>query len=458
MPSGRDCVEPSAVRRRLTRLIVVVGLLLSRADPLVGSPLLVEGRSMAAEYRARADELEAYLRRHVLGVRFPGAVDRERGGFHIRFTREWTRMPDPDRFIVYEARLTWTAAKAALALPDLRDDYRHHVRHGVTYLKEAYWDRDQGGFRSFVQPEGGEHPQNGIKLAYANAFAVYALAAAFEVTKEPETLALAQQAFRWMERRFREEGRPGYLGAVRRDGSPIPFDPDAVRPTLETLNAPAAYRAMNPHIHLLEAYAELLRVWPDPVLRARAVELHELVRDRFFTEPGCLHLYLLPDGRPVPGSISFGHDIETAFLLVEAAEALGKPEDPRTLRASRMLVDHTLAFGWNAETGQLYDRGWAFEPAFDRSVQWWALYEAMNAMLLMHERHGATTPAYWDAFEKTWRFTRATLTDGEHGGIYLGLDEHGTLRTEKSGNWFASYHQARALLLSIERLRRLAGG
>jgi mannobiose 2-epimerase len=123
-----------------------------------------------------------------------------------------------------------------------------------------------------------------------------------------------------------------------------------------------------------------------------------------------------------------------------------------------MLVDHTLAFGWNAETGQLFDRGWAFEPAFDRSVQWWALYEAMNAMLLMHERHGATTPAYWEAFEKTWRFTRETLTDGEHGGVYLGLDEHGTLRTEKSGNWFASYHQARALLLSIERLRRLAAG
>ncbi len=181
------------------------------------------------------------------------------------------------------------------------------------------------------------------------------------------------------------------------------------------------------------------------------------MRDRFFTEPGCLHLFLLPDGRPVPGPVSFGHDIETAFLLLEAAETLGQGDDARTARAARMLVDHTLAYGWNPETGQLYNEGWAFAPAFDRSIQWWALYEAMNAMLLMHERHGTETPRYWEAFEKTWRFTRDTLTDLELGGIYQGLDEHGNLDLQKSHNWFASYHQARALQLAVRRLRRLGG-
>lgn len=413
----------------------------------------------AAQYHARADELEAYLWRHVLGVRFPGAVDREHGGFHVSYARDWTRRPDPDRFLVFEARLTWTAARIALARPARREEYLGYVRHGVAYLRDAYWDREHGGFRSYVRIDGaGEPPEAGIKLAYANAFAIYALAAAYDATRDPETLALAERGFRWVEDHLREEGRPGYLAAVARDGTPLPFDPDDPRPPLQAIGSPAAYRGMNPHIHLLEAWGELLRVWPDPLLRRRTGEMLDMVRSRFFTEPGCLHLYLLPDGRPVPGAVSFGHDIEAAFLLLEAEEALGPARDPRTRRAARLLVDHTLAYGWNSATGQLYDRGWAFEPAFDHSVQWWALFEAFNALLLMHERHGSEGPRYWDAFEKTWRFTRDNLTDHELGGIYTGLDEHGKVNQEKSGNWFASYHQARAILVSIDRLRRLEQG
>jgi mannose/cellobiose epimerase-like protein (N-acyl-D-glucosamine 2-epimerase family) len=74
----------------------------------------------------------------------------------------------------------------------------------------------------------------------------------------------------------------------------------------------------------------------------------------------------------------------------------------------------------------------------------------------MHERHGAETPAYWEAFQKTWRFTRERFTDEEKGGIYLGIDEHGSVDMQKSANWFASYHATRALLLTSQRLRRLA--
>ncbi len=411
-----------------------------------------------AEYRARADELEAYLDRHVLAVRFPRAVDREHGGFHVSYRRDWTPLPDQDRFVVFQARLTWTAARVASERPERRDEYLGYVRHGVATLRDAYWDREHGGFRSYVRIAGtGEAPESGLKQAYGNAFAVYALAAAYEATRDPATLELAQRGFHWMEDHLRDEPNPGYLAGVSRDGSRLPFDLDDPRPPREALNAPAAYRGMNPHIHHLEAYAELLKVWPDPLLQRRTRELLELVRDHFFTEPGCLHLYLLPDGRPVPGPVSFGHDIETAFLLLEAAEALGQGNDARTARAARMLVDHTLAYGWNPETGQLYNEGWAFAPAFDHSIQWWALYEAMNAMLLMHERHGTETPRYWEAFEKTWRFTRDTLTDLEFGGIYQGLDDHGNLDLQKSHNWFASYHQARALQLAVRRLRRLGG-
>src|SRR6266481_428796 len=120
------------------------------------------GEATSAEYRARADELQAYLDRHVLAVRFPKAVDREHGGFHVSYRRDWTPLPDQDRFVVFQARLTWTAARVAIERPERRDEYLGYVRHGVACLRDAYWDREHGGFRSYVRIAGtGEAPESG---------------------------------------------------------------------------------------------------------------------------------------------------------------------------------------------------------------------------------------------------------------------------------------------------------
>jgi mannobiose 2-epimerase len=93
------------------------------------------------------------------------------------------------------------------------------------------------------------------------------------------------------------------------------------------------------------------------------------VRNRFVAEPGNLHLFLDPRGNPVPSPVSFGHDVETAFLLLEAAEALGIADDAQAHRAARRLVNHALAWGWNPPTDQLYERNFALGPAFDRSIE-----------------------------------------------------------------------------------------
>jgi mannobiose 2-epimerase len=227
---------------------------------------------------------------------------------------------------------------------------------------------------------------------------------------------------------------------------------------MDALGLPSAWHDMNSHIHLLEAWTELLREWPDPRLRESARGLFELVRDRFVAEPGNLHLFLDPRGHPVPGPVSFGHDVETAFLLLEAAEALAMPDDAKTHRVARRLVNHALAWGWNPTTGQLYERGWALAPAFDRSISWWAQLELVNALSLMDALHGVRTPVYRDALEKAWRFTRETLLDGVHGGIFQGVDAEGRVDRTKSHDWMATYHAARALVLTSDRLRGQAAG
>ena len=405
---------------------------------------------------ALADELDAYLTKHVLSPRFPAAVDREQGGFHANFASDWTKRPDRHRFIVYQARNTWNAAAVALARPALREEYLGYTRHGIAFLRDRMWDRTHGGFYDAVALDGTPELSSGTKMTYGQAFAVYALAVAHRATGDATALDLARRAYEWVEAHCREQGRPGYLSGVRADGSPVPVDPEAVAPGREIagMGIPAAYRDMNTHIHLLEAWTELLREWPDPALRASTQRLFELVRDGFFSEPGTLHLFLDPQGRPVAGPSSFGHDVETGFLLLEAAEALGAPEDAKTQRVARRLVDHALALGWNADSGQLYEEGSALRPAFDRSLQWWAQFELVNALSLLHARYGASTPRYRAALDKAWGFTRDRLTDHEKGGVFAGVDAQGRVVPAKSNDWMAGYHTSRALLLTSARLRR----
>ena len=97
-------------------------------------------------------------------------------------------------------------------------------------------------------------------------------------------------------------------------------------------------------------------------VRKRLDEVFKVVRDKIYVDPGCLNLFFTPDWRPIPDHDSRGHDIETAYLLLEAAETLGIPEDPRTKKVARNLVDHALEFGWDAQNGGFYDHGTAFGP------------------------------------------------------------------------------------------------
>ncbi len=437
------------------RRLPVLSLLLSLAVPCAASDAPL---STPAGREALADELDAYLVRHVLAPRYPAAVDRERGGFHAHFATDWTRQPDQRRFIVYQARMTWTPAAVALARPGLREEHLAYVRHGAEFLRDRMWDAVHGGFHTSVLLDGTPDPGEPVKIAYGQAFAVYALAAAHTATGDPAVLELARKGYAWVEGHYRDPGRPGYRGGVEEDGTALPFDPELVAPPMDAMGVPSAWHDMNTHIHLLEAWTELLREWPDSGLRDSTRGLLELVRDRFVAEPGTLHLFLDPKGDPVPGPVSFGHDVETAFLLLDSAEVLGLAEDAKTQRAARRLVNHALAWGWSPKTGQLYERGFPVGPAYDRSIEWWGQFELVNALSLMDSLQGGKTPAYRNALEKAWRFVQETLTDRVHGGIYQGVDGDGRVIPVKSQDWMATYHAARALLLTSDRLRRQASG
>jgi mannobiose 2-epimerase len=408
-------------------------------------------------------KIDALLREELTRHWYPQAVDRQRGGFHQAFARDWSPLPDENIFLVYQSRMTWTAAAFARYSPAHRDEFTGYARHGVAFLDRVMRDQEFGGFHWMLDPLGRLDPKLGDeKHVYGIAFVIYAASTVRDVTGDDLALQVARDAFDWLEQHAHDAEHGGYFEALRRDGTPIlAWDENApIDRRADRVGIYYGFKTMNVHIHLLEAMTALSRVDRRPVVRERLRELLGLVRDRIAVEPGALNLYLTRDWRAIPAHDSFGHDIETAYLLVEAAEALGTPEDPKTWAMARRLVDHALDWGWDDELGGFYDKGESFGgPAWDRKKVWWTEAEGLNALLVMHHQFGDRTDRYAQAFRKQWEFIDKHLIDPVHGGWFAETTRDGTLIGDgaKANPWKANYHTARAQMNVATLLRRLGG-
>ena len=415
-----------------------------------------QGRETYLKLAAEAEEM---LRRDVLGVWFPRSVDRERGGFHSNFTRDWRPAPSEGKFSVFQGRMTWVAAQVAMRRPDLREEFLPVARHGLDYLHDVMWDREAGGFYWGLDDAGRVTPRyTDGKHLYGMSFCLYGAAAAYKATRDPKALALARRAFRWMDAHAHDARRGGYFEWLTREGRVVRGAGGEGRVEATPVSGfPVGYKSMNTHLHLLESFTELYGVWKDETLRRRLEELLSVVRDKVAVEPGALGLYFTDDWRALPGHDSYGHDVEAAYLMLEASEALGRRRDAATERTAKMLVDHALAYGWDETYGGFFREGTAAGGAEDRRKEWWVQVEGLNTLLLMHERHGRATDRYFKAFLRQWEFLRERQVDKEFRGLYDTVERDGApTDTPKARIWKAAYHDGRALLNVTERLRRLA--
>jgi mannobiose 2-epimerase len=411
-------------------------------------------------YSALAAEMEETLQHDVLSIWFPRSVDKEAGGFYSNFTRDWQRTKSEGKFSVFQGRMVWVAAQVMIRRPEMRVEYQPIVEHGLRYLNEVLWDKKDGGFFWGLDAnnEASSHYTDGKHL-YGISFGLYGATAAYQATKNPLALSLAQRTFRWIDEHAHDTRNGGYFECLTRAGQVVQAKNNSVKlEGVPVAGFPIGYKSMNTHIHLLESFTQLYEVWHDETLRSRLVELLDIVRDKVCIEPGAMNLYFTTDWRAIPDHDSYGHDVETAYLILEAEAVLGHVSSAKTERMAKLLVDHALAYGWDDTNGGFYRDGTTFGAAEDKRKEWWVQFEGMNALLLMHQKYGLKTGSYFKAFQKQWRFIRDHQVDKEFGGVFDTIESDGVVKDyTKSRIWKECYHESRALFNTIARLQELAG-
>lgn len=412
-----------------------------------------------ASYLKLADETDVMLRRDILNTWFPRTIDNQNGGFHSEFNRAWEPTKSLGKFSVFQGRMTWISSQIVMHRPDLKDQYLPYVKHGVDYLNDVLWDKQYGGFYWGLDDNGQTSPfYTDGKHLYGISFGLYGAAAAYQATQDPKALDLAKRTFRWIEEHAHDSKNGGYFEWLTREGKIVAGNPDQV--TLQGVplsQFPVGYKSMNTHIHLLESITQLFAVWKDDTVRKRLEELLAVVRDKVCVPPGAMNLYFTNDWRPVPDHDSYGHDIETAYLMLEAEDVLGRGHDPRTAHMAKQLVDHALAYGWDETYGGFYGDGITFGSPENKKKEWWVEMEGLNSLLLMHQEYGKQTDVYFKAFQKQWRFIQNYQVDDKNHGVYTLVGEDGTpVHDVKGSIWKGAYHDGRALLNVTDRLHKLA--
>ena len=395
---------------------------------------------------------------------YPHNIDTLYGGYLSTFTYDFKPTGPQDKMIVTQSRHIWSTANAAMYYHDT--SYTTLSRHGFYFLRDKMWDGTYGGFYNLVARDGTV--KSTIKEAYGNAFGIYGLSAYYECSHDSAALALAKKAFMWMEKHSHDPIYKGYYQHLQRDGTPV----------IRTANVPGTsdmgYKDQNSSIHILEALTELYHVWPDPLVKERLQEMLLLIRDKIVTPKGNLQLFFTPDWKPVSyqdsseetilkhryiDHVSFGHDVETAYLMLEAAEALGNHNDPKTLAIGKKMVDHALRNGWDSSLGGFYDEGYYFKnkpgiTIINKSKNWWAQAEGLNTLLMLSYFYPDDPMKYYAHFTRLWQYVQTYMIDHTYGDWYEeGLDNEPQRKTAlKAHIWKATYHNFRALRNCIKRI------
>lgn len=383
---------------------------------------------------------ELELTGNILPFWMTKAVDRENGGFYGSIDNEMKIDNDAPRSAVLYSRILWTYSRAYRLYK--KEEYLKTAQYTLEYIQRYLFDPEFGGVFWSVDRHG--KPADDRKHTYAQAFTIYGLSEYFRATGDVSSLEKAQELYRLIEQHTHD---PIYGGNIECCSREWQAEED-MRLSAKDLNCA---KSMNTLLHLIEAYTNLITVWEDEeLIKTQKALLRSF--NEYVVDPQTHHLKLFfsSDWTSLEKIISYGHDIEASWLLVEAAEAL---KDTEWIAAARELAvkmaQTTLDEGRNPDGSILYELN-PKELVEDR--HWWVNAEAVVGFYNAYAISGKKEFA--EASAKTWQYIREHFVDRKNGDWFKVIKKDGTPlnSTYKVGPWECPYHHSRLCMEMTSRI------
>lgn len=386
-------------------------------------------------------EVRTELENNILPFWMKEMKDDEQGGFYGRISGDNVLDKSASKGAILNARILWTFSAAYRVLR--KNEYLEMATRAKRYLLDYFYDFEFGGVYWEVDSAG--NPLDTKKQIYAIGFAIYGLSEYTRATGDVEALDFAKKLFEVIEKYSFDADQNGYLEALTREWNPIAD----MRLSEKDENEK---KTMNTHLHILEPYTNLYRVWKDERLKKQIHNLVNLFLDKILdSETYHLNLFFEDDWTNKYQIISYGHDIEASWLIHEAALVLGdkdllKKVEPNIIRIARAADE-----GLNTDGSMIYEN-FVAQGKVDRELHWWVQAENIvghiNLFQYFHDDKALEIALL------CWNFVKCHLVDNEHGEWYWSLFSDGTVNKidDKAGFWKCPYHNGRMCLEILERM------
>jgi mannobiose 2-epimerase len=380
-----------------------------------------------------AQQVKEELTQNILPFWMGKMSDGEQGGFYGQIKGDSQIIPEADKGGILNARILWSFSAAYLQ--EKNPIYLDMANRAKAYILDHYFDSEFGGTYWNLSFDG--KPVDTKKQIYSQAFFIYAFSEHFRASGDESSLQKAIELFRIIEKHSFDSELNGYFEAYSRDWVLL----EDLRLSEKDENEK---KTMNTHLHILEAYTNLYRVWKDDELMKQLQNLILIFTEKIVNQE-TFHLDLFFDENWITKStiVSYGHDIEASWLIDEAGRVLGVEELLAQVQEISIKIAEAACEGLQADGSMVYelDKG---HLEYDR--HWWVQSEAVVGFLNAFELTG--NEEWLAKAENCWKFISEKLVDRVGGEWFWSISDEGivNLIDDKAGFWKCPYHNSRMCL------------
>lgn len=420
-------------------LFIIIALLIS------ATLSAVSGKSTpSTDAKTRMNQLKsevsANLTKNLLPYWSNRMVDNVNGGFYGRIDINNKVFSDEDKGGILNSRILWTYSSAYRILKDTA--YLRLATRAKDYILAHFIDKEFGGAYRSLNSKG--EPSDTRKQTYTMSFFIYGMAEYYRATGDKEALKTAKDIFEKFEKYALDKESNGYFEVFSRDW----------RRTHDRLIGETTIndeKTMNTHLHLMESYANLYRVWPDKRMAERLRNLVEIFLDKIIDKK-TFHLINFMDRNWNSTSKidSYGHDIEASWLLCEAANLLKDPALLARVKEVSIKIADAASEGLQPDGSLDYEKDNS-TGHMSSEKSWWVQSECIVGYLNAFEL--TENEKYLDKAINCWNYTKNHLVDNKEGGWFSSVSESGIAgKGDKGGFWVCPYHNGRMCMEVIERI------